>query len=183
MHASNFTPKFGSSNAMSGRLNFVPKKPRIVLDDVQIELAVRDRRIDAEAAGVGTAEARERRHHLDRPRLVQRRFDERPALAHAGEDPRRLARRQVQSEWTLGHTILEHLVDEGAIGKAEDEVEIALGVLRERARMRPSERGHRAARPEELAQRVRKLRRSVNPLMNTRSTSAGSSSARFSSPV
>ena len=85
MHSSNRTPKFGSCQPTIGFLCFVSRNWMSSDRPVESERLVLHRRVDAEAAGVGAAEAREHRHDLDDRGLGQRLLDVLPSLGERGE--------------------------------------------------------------------------------------------------
>ena len=74
------------------------EEPEVIGEHREVEGLIRDDRIDAKAAGVGTPEAGEHRHDLEKGGFLQRRLDELPTLAHAGERRGLPLRRKVRTD-------------------------------------------------------------------------------------
>ena len=99
-------PEIGIVPADARPAQLPPQEPQVVLDHLQVERLVRDDRVDAEAAGVGAAEAAEHRHDLEERGFAQRRLDELPALPYPGECRRLAGGRAVHAQRPVAGAIL-----------------------------------------------------------------------------
>ena len=113
------------------------------------ERLVVHRRVDAEAAGVGTPEAADHRHDLDGGRLRQRGGDELPALLQRRQVGRLARGHQVDAQRPVRAGVPQHVGHHLAVGEAEHVVEVLSGVLGVAARVRPAQHGDRPPAPEQ----------------------------------
>ena len=135
------------------------QEAQVVTQRLERERLVRDGGVDAEAARVRAAEAGEHRHDLDRRRLRERRLDEPPPLAHAGQVHHLPRGADLHAERTVRRALGERIADDRLVGEPEHVVEVAARVLGIAARVRSAQAGDRAAAAIALADRVRELRR------------------------
>src|SRR5581483_3068907 len=96
------------------------EEPQIVADLIGLERLVVDGRVDAEAAGVWAAKAREHRDDLDRRRFLERLGDVLPPLADTRQLARLLARVELQADGPVLLAAGQNVENGLLVGEAED---------------------------------------------------------------
>jgi hypothetical protein len=115
------------------------------------------RGVDAEAAGVGAAQAADHGHDLDRRSLGQGRRHELPALFQRRKLERLLEGGDLPSEGTVRLALPADLGHGGTVGEAEHVVVILARIFGIASGVRAAEHGNRPPFPEEVAQRIGQL--------------------------
>ncbi len=143
----------------SWALELCEQEPQILLQHVEIQDLIRHRGIDAEAACVRAAQARDHRDQFEEGGLAQRRLDEFPSFAYAREFGGLMGGRQTDPGRRVSCAVPKDIVDHGSVGESQDVVKVPLRVLRVAARVRSAQRGDHPPGVKLVAQGIRELRR------------------------
>src|SRR5882724_3023984 len=135
----------------TGPLQLAEQEAEIGADLLEGQRLIVDDRIDAEAAGVGASHAADHRHDLEGRRLGDGLFDEPPALREARQLGRLAQGADLAPDRPVRGAIVQHVGDRVLVGEAQHIVEVAGGVLRVAAGVRPAEHGDGAAPTRQIA--------------------------------
>ena len=142
-----------------GLLRLGEQEGQILTQLLESERLVIHRRIDAEAAGVGAAQAPDHRHDLDRGRLLECGLHEFPARSQRRQIGGLPRRRNRPAHWPMRLAFLQDFLDDRPVGEAQDVVEVLLRVLGIAAGVRSAEHRDGSASAEKIAERVGELGR------------------------
>src|ERR1019366_5427782 len=141
-----------------GAFEFGPQEPQILSDHLKVHRSVRHRGIDAKGASVRAPQAAEHGNHLEERRFPERRVDKLPALAYSGKISGLLGSRQVNTHRPVLRAIPQHVTERVLIRDTQYIVEVARGVFRVTAGVRPPDDGDRPSLTEAITQGVRRVR-------------------------
>jgi len=141
-----------------GMLHVGTQKLQVVLERLEGQWFVVDGGVDAERAGVGTAQTPDHRDDLQKRRLAQSTRYEGPALLQAGEFLWLLLRGDVYALGPVFGAIAQDVLYQFSIGEAKNVVEIALAVLGVAARVRAANRSDRTLGAKVVTEGIGQLR-------------------------
>lgn len=129
------------------------------MNSVEVHGLIGHGRIDAETAGIRTAQAAKHGNDFDRGCPLERGFDKRPALTHARECFRLLPGCDAHANRSMLGAIPQDVVECLPIGKAQNVIEEPQRIFRVATGMRPPNRGDGPLRSKQVTQGVRRMSR------------------------